>query len=184
MRRYRAIDLFFFAGMVVVFETIMVLAATKWFPGQPYTVSVTAVITAIVMMRWGMPAALHAALGGIAFCLASYGTVQQMVLYAGGNLLSLLAYPLLRRIGEERVRQSTGLTLAFGAAVLLLMQLGRALLAAAMGAAGGIIRFFTTDVITMLFTLVVLWIVRRLDGVFENQQHYLSRIHRTERGGV
>ena len=32
----------------------------------------------------------------------------------------------------------------------------------------------------LLFTGVILWIARRLDGIFENQKHYLLRIHKTE----
>ena len=46
--------------------------------------------------------------------------------------------------------------------------------------------FFTTAAVTDLFTLVVLWIVRRLDGVLEDQRHYLNRLRREqekERGG-
>ena len=50
---YRTMDLAMFAAMVVVFETLLVNAATRWFPGQPYTVSVTPAVTAIVLMRWG-----------------------------------------------------------------------------------------------------------------------------------
>lgn len=42
--------------------------------------------------------------------------------------------------------------------------------------------FFTTDSLSLLFTGVVVWIARRLDGVFENQKHYLLRIHQTEDG--
>ena len=41
--------------------------------------------------------------------------------------------------------------------------------------------FFTTEAITDLFTLVILWIVRRLDGILEEQQHYLKRIREEER---
>ena len=74
-----------------------------------------------------------------------------------------------------------GKTLVFGAAVLLLMQLGRAAVALLLGnpltAALG---FFTTEAVTLLFTLLILWIVRRLDGVFENQDHYLLRLRAEE----
>ena len=44
-------------------------------------------------------------------------------------------------------------------------------------------RFFTTEVITDLFTLVVLWIVRRLDGMLEDQRHYLRRVREEARAG-
>ena len=52
-----------FALMLTVAETIAVTAARRWFPNEPYTVSVTPAITTIVMMRWGPWAGLHAVLG-------------------------------------------------------------------------------------------------------------------------
>ena len=58
------------------------------------------------------------------------------------------------------------------------MQAGRALLALLLGAAPAeAVRFFTTDSLSAVFTLVIIWIVRRLDGVYEDQRHYLSRFH-------
>jgi hypothetical protein len=71
--------------------------------------------------------------------------------------------------------------------VALLMQLGRALVAVVLGSApAAALGFFTTDVITLLFTLVLIWIARRLDGIFEEQNHYLLRLRQQEneeRGG-
>ena len=71
--------------------------------------------------------------------------------------------------------------------VTLLMQLGRALLAVVFGySLVAALGFFTTDVITLLFTLVLIWIARRLDGIFEEQNHYLLRLQKQEneeRGG-
>ena len=59
--RYRAVDLLMFGLMLAVFETVAVTAATRWFPGEPYTVSMTPLVTAIVMMRWGPWAARRSA---------------------------------------------------------------------------------------------------------------------------
>ena len=175
--QYRSIDLFLFALMTVVFETVAVLAARSWFPGEPYAISVVPVVTAIVMVRWGWPGLMHAALGGVVFCLASRGGMQQILVYGVGNLAAAGALGLIRLWGSERIRGSSWLTLAYGACVVLLQQAGRALISLIFGARlTSVLGFFTTDVITMLFTLTVLWIVRRLDGVFEDQKHYLARV--------
>ena len=40
----------------------------------------------------------------------------------------------------------------------------------------GLAAYYLTEVVTMLFTLVALWIVRRLDGMFEYQRDYLRRV--------
>ena len=177
-QRYRQIDLTIFPFMVVLFESIVVLAARKWFPGQAFTVSVVPAVTAIVMIRWGSWAAIHALLGGAALCFMSGGGWKQYLIYCLGNLFSLAALPLVKAMGgEEKVRDDVLKTLLYGLCVMLLMWAGRFLMALALGvSAAGAVGFFTTDVVTLLFTLVILWIVRRLDGVFEDQYHYLIRL--------
>lgn len=180
--QYRTMDLAMLAAMMAVFETLIVAAATRWFPAEPYTVSVVPAITCIVMMRWGPWSGIHAALGGLVFCLASGARPMHYAVYGLGNLLSLAALGMLRAYTPEGIRASALKSLALAVAVPLLMQAGRAAIAIISGvepalAAG----FFTTDVVTLLFTAVLVWIVRRLDGVFEEQAHYLLRVHRQEK---
>ncbi len=173
--------------MLFVFEGIIITASTRWFPGEPYTVSVVPLIVALVLMRWGPWAGVHAALGGLVFCLFSGADARQYVIYCGGNLFSLGALALLKALGDENIRRDALKTWLFGAAVMALMFLGRAVLSLFFGAAvTAALGFFTTEAVTVLFTLVILWIVRRLDGVFENQNHYLLRLREEqekERGG-
>lgn len=187
LKRYRAIDLTLFAAMLFVFEWIIITASTRWFPGEPYTVSVVPLIVALVLMRWGPWAGIHAALGGLVFCLFSGADARQYVIYCGGNLFSLGALWLLKALGDENIRRDALKTWLLGIAVLALMFLGRAVLSLFFGAAvTAALGFFTTEAVTVLFTLVILWIVRRLDGVFENQNHYLLRLREEqekERGG-
>ena len=61
------------------------------------------------------------------------------------------------------------------------MLLGRAFVALICGlgtsAALGLI---TTDTLSFVFTLVILWIAKRVNGLFEDQKHYLLRMHREE----
>lgn len=178
---YRTIDLVLFALMVLVGEAVVVTAARRWFPDQLYVFSVVPVITAIVMMRWGPWAAIHAVLGGLAFCWASGAEAAQYAVYCGGNLLGLGALTMLKISGKESVRTDAFRTVVFGLLTALLMQLGHALLSLLFGGtAAGMIVFFTTDVITLLFTAVVIWIARRLDGVFEDQINYLLRVSKEQ----
>lgn len=178
---YRLIDLALFAVMLCVGEWLVIHAGRFWFRDQLYTLSVVPVLTAIVMMRWGPWAAIHAALGGVVYCWASGATLAQWAIYCGGNMLGLAALVVLRLAGKERIRQDALLSMGFGLLTALLMQLGRALLSLPLGGtAQGMLMFITTDVITLLFTCVVMWIVRRLDGVFEDQINYLLRVQREQ----
>lgn len=180
--QYKAIDLALFAAMTAVGEWLVGNAARFWFPDQLYCLSIVPLMTAIVMMRWGPWAALHALLGSAVYCFASGAQgVSQWTTYCVGSLLGLAALGMLRGLGKERIRSDALLSMAFGGATVLLMQLGRALLSLVFGGtARGMIVFFTMDVITLLFTVVVMWIVRRLDGVFEDQINYLLRVNREQ----
>ena len=180
-QEYRAIDLAMLAALLCITETLIVKAATWWFADQLYTVSVVGALTAIVLVRWGPWAAIHAVLGGAVFCLASHGNARQFLVYCLGNLFSLLALVPLKFLGGERIRLDSILSVCFGVGTLLLMQLGRALTALVLGTDfQTCLGFFTTDALSLLFTGLIIWIARRLDGIFENQRHYLLRIHNTE----
>lgn len=187
LSQYRSVDLTLFAVILAVCEYVITLAAIRWFPGQLYTVSLTAALCAIVLMRWGAWAGIHALLGGAAFWLASGGTAKQLAIYAVGNLASLLVLPVLRGSGKQKIRSDMLFTALFALAVLLLMQLGRALVALVLGTpletcAG----FFTTDSLSAVFAMVVVSLARRLDGVFEDQKTYLRRLQeqqKKEKGG-
>ncbi len=180
-QQYRAIDLAMFAALLCITESMIVKAATWWFPDQLYTVSVVGAVTAIVLMRWGPWAAIHAVLGGAVFCFASHGSAKQLLIYCAGNLFSLLMLLPLKYLGGERIRLDGFLSVQFGICTLLLMQLGRALVAFVLGTEfQTCLGFFTTDALSLLFTGLILWVARRLDGIFENQRHYLLRIHNTE----
>ncbi len=187
LKQYRNLDLFFFAVMLCISETLIVNAAIRWYPDQLYTVSVSAAITAIVMMRWGGWAAIHAVLGGIVYCLAAKGTAQQFMIYGIGNLFGLLSLLMIRLLGKDRICGNVLLVLLFALCTQLFMQMGRACIAVINGAAFETgIHFITTDALSGLFTMVIVWIASRLDGVFEDQISYLLRVQKEaeeEKGG-
>lgn len=173
---YRTIDLIMFLLMVVLGEAVIGMAAAA-FPRELYVFSLVPVITAIVMMRWGPWALLHAAAGGAVFTWVSGGAGTDYLVYCAGNLLGLGALMLFKIFGKEKIRGDALMTMVFGVATALLMQLGRALIWMLIHrTAEGVIAFFTADVLTLLFTAVVMWIVRGLDGVFEDQITYLLRV--------
>jgi len=176
-RQYRAMDLFLFTALLCICETLITMGATRWFTGEPYTLSITPAVTAIVMVRWGGFAAIPAVLGAFVFCLVSGATLPQYIIYCVGNLAALVLTQFLCRIGWKRLHESVLLTLLYGLLTAVLMQLGRALLALVMGNSLALcIGFITTDTLSILFAVLIVWITRRLDGVLEEQKHYLKRV--------
>ena len=187
LSQYRNVDLSLFAVILTVFEWLIATAATRWFPGELYTVSAVGAVCSIVLMRWGGWAAIHAVLGGVVFCIACGGTGRQLAIYAIGNLGCLGSLLLLKWMGPRRIREDKLYAMLFGLVTQLLMQLGRALVALALGTQpANCVGFLTTDALSDLFTMVILYIARQLDGVFENQKDYLIRLQaeqRKEKGG-
>ncbi len=181
-KQYRVIDLIMFAAILCVTEYLVTTAATWWFPEQLYTVSVTASVVTIVLMRWGKEAVIHAVLGGFVFCIASHAAPEQYLFYCIGNVFAMGSLVFRGLIGSEKIRESAWLSVFFGMATLLFMQAGRFVVAVILGnAPRGCLGFFTTDTLSLLFTVVIIWIARRLDGVFEDQKHYILRFNEMEK---
>ncbi len=179
--QYRTIDLTILMVILAVCQGVIHLAATYWFPWELYIASPVAAVVALVMMRWGAYAGIHACLGGLVFAVISGGTWQHILIYSLGNLLGLLALGMLKLMGKETIRKNSIWAMAFGLLTQALMWLGRAGVAAVLGfSADACLGFVTTDVLSGLFTLVIIWIVRRIDGLFEDQKNYLLRIQQTE----
>ena len=134
LKQYRNLDLFLFAVMLIISESLIVNAAIRWFPDQLYTVSVCAAIVSIVLMRWGPWAAIHAIVGGLVYCFWAGGSPKQYLIYGIGNLFSLISLLMFRLFGKERIRENVLLTLLFAVCTQLFMQMGRACVSFVMGA--------------------------------------------------
>ncbi|MBE5800283.1 MAG: hypothetical protein E7321_10100 [Clostridiales bacterium] len=179
--QYRAMDVLMFTALLCVCEALIVLGATVWFPDQLYTLSLTAAVTAIVLVRWGGLAVVPALCGGLVFCFFSGAAPKQYLIYCLGNCLSLALLPFVRGKGWKRLHENVLFAMLHGMMTALLMQLGRFMIAALMGAAPAVcLGFITTDVLSTFFSVLLVLICRRLDGMLEEQRHYLIRIQEEE----
>lgn len=175
--QYRTIDVAILSGAYAVCEILIYVASTFWYARELYIASPVAIVTALVMMRWGIWAGIPALGGGLLYAFLRQGTWQQLLTYGGGNLLALAALVMLRLLTKERVRKSPLLSMVFAFAVQLLMQAGRALVSILLGTDfGAALGYITTDILSTLFTVVIIWIARKPDGLFEDQKHYLLRL--------
>lgn len=174
-KQYRAIDLGIMAVILFFFEMLTVFAG-KWFPMQSYTLSPTTLMLCIVMMRWDGFAAIHAVVGGLAFCLAAGAEPKQYIIYCIGNCFALLGLILLKACGKEKVRKNIPLIFAYVVIVFLGIQTGRWIVSLFFGAElGSIVTFLVADSLSLLFAAVAVLVSRQMDGLFEDQKHYLIR---------
>lgn len=180
--QYRSIDLTILLLVQAASQFAIHFAATVLYADQLYVVSPVAAVAALVMMRWNGWAAIHAALGGVLYALMAGGNWQHILIYGAGNLLSLAALLMLKLLGKERIRKDGLLTMLYALLTQLLMQIGRSAVAALLGfPAGVLLGFITTDLLSGLFSMVILWSIRRADGLFEDQKQYLLRIAREQK---
>lgn len=178
-KEYKRLDLGIWLLMIVIFEGIATLASNSWFAAQPVSISITISIVSAVMMRWSWYAAMHAIAGGFAFCLASGATVEQYAIYCIGNLGALVSMILIHFWGKERIRlDNVKRTLLVIAAYTgaVFGRWGVSLIFD--GSIETLKVFMMTDIVSLLFAVVVIHLLARLDGMIEDQKHYLLRIAR------
>lgn len=181
LKQYRSMDVFFFTSILCICEALIILAATRWFPAQPYTLSLTPAIVAMVMIRWGAFAAIPAAAGAGVFCLLFRADTAHFAVYLLGNLASLAMVPFVRRIGWKTIHDHVLLCMLYGLLIALVMQCARAVIALLIfSSPAGALGFITTDVLSALFSVLLCWIMRRTDGMLEDQIHYIDRIQKQE----
>ena len=178
-RQYRAIDLSIMTGLLILSQSLISIVAATIYADQLYVGSTVGAVTALVMMRWNGYAAIPAFLGGLLFTFLSGGTLQHYLIYSLGNLLTLLALILFKLMGKEAIRTDGLMNMFFAFTVQILMQLGRAGVAFLFGNPAGVcLGFITTDALSILFTVCVIWVTRRIEGLFEDQKKYLLRIQK------
>lgn len=181
-KQYRNIDLVIWTVLLVIFETITTFATTKWFAAQAVAISISLALICIVMMRWSGYAAILAVAGGVVYCFASGAKPEQYLIYCVGNLFSLIALLLFKVFDKERIRTGVFKLVLFVLVAYVGMTLGRGVVSLFFG---GELKTFvviaTTDVISLLFAEVVLMILRKTDGMIEDQKTYLLRLDREKK---
>ena len=181
-KEYRMLDLIIFTVFTIIFEAIATYASGTWFWAQAVNISVTLLLTCIVMMRWGGWAAIHAVVGGLVYCFAAGATTEQYIVYGVGNLLGLIALLLIKFVGKEKIRESKTQLVLLATITYVGMAIGRTMVSLFVGGTlSDFILYITTDIISLLFAAVVLILLRKTDGMIEDQKAYLFRVEREEK---
>ena len=187
-KQYRNIDIGILCFITAVFEMIATLATSKWFAGQPMAISITLALILIAMHRWGALSAVVAVVGGAAFCLASSASAEHFLVYCLGNVFALSSLVYFKLFGKEQLKKSFLKTLLFVFSAYVAVGIGRFILSLPFGAGlDELVGFLTTDVLSLLFATVILWLFKDVDGLIEDQKAYLFRLERQrkeERDGL
>ena len=176
-KQYRATDLILFAIIFVALEGITATLANK-LVNVNFTITFCYLLASLVIMRWGAWGAVHCVLSGVTYALASKGDVMQIVSFAVGNLFALSSLIYLKAVGKDKVSKSFALSSVFVIIIYLFTAIGRSVMLSIFKGVnffGVLTASLTTDVLSLVITLLVVFIARRQDGLFEDQKAYLFR---------
>lgn len=191
VKQYRFTDLFLFAVILAISELVAYFAA-KILPGEAYyTVSFSIPIILVVMLRWGWPSIIYAVISGLIVCLlhSDSATGIQYACYLIGN--SFIAFMLLPRylIGSGKIKSKWWAAALFAVGGWLGVYLGRSVIWAigyaispvdGLTAASGFLIFGQSDLMSLVMGIVLMLVLRKLDGMLEDQRAFLNRLD-TER---
>lgn len=181
-KQYRTIDILILVALTTIFEAIATMATAKWFALQPVAISIGLAMTCIVMMRWGWQAAFTAFVSGFVFCALSGATLQQFAIYCIGNIFALLGMVWFKVFGKDGICSSLWLVTLFVSTAYIGQVLGRSIIAIAFGdPVGAIVTFLTTDIMSLVFAILVIALFRKTDGMLEDQKTYLLRLDKQKK---
>ncbi len=191
VNQYRTTDLFVFALILAVAE-ILTFYAGKWFPSAAtYTFSLLVPIVLTVMMRWGWQGIIYSACCGLLSCvLSGSASGLQYATYIIGNAFIALMLIPIKFIGKDKIRARWWSSALFAIGGWLSIYLGRSVVFAityaispisGLTAWSGFAGFAIADMLSLVMSVVVILVLRRLDGMFEDQKSYLKRIDKERR---
>lgn len=187
LKQYKSTDLFVFALILTVSEVLIYMAG-KWFPmAATYTLSLLVPIVLTVMIRWGWEGILFAAFCGILKCLIHINTSTGLhfVSYIIGNAFIAIMLIPIKFIGKDKIRAKWWATALFLIGGWLCVYLGRSSVwaigysispIAESAAWKGFVSFGLGDLFSLVVGFVIVLVLRRLDGMFEDQVTFLKRL--------
>ena len=166
-----------FAGILIGFELIIHYASIAMHGEFVYSPLVPIVL--LVMMRWGWQSVFYAVGDGLLYCLLNGLGWESYLCYCIGNAAIMILLLALKLIGKEKIASKwylsailviAGWLITGFAKTLLFMCFGIAFLAALWVNITGVSCW-----VSLVIGLLIILVVRKLDGMFEDQKHYLIR---------
>lgn len=180
--------------VILAAAELLVHYAAVWFPESAFfTFSFVVPICAVVLMRWGWQAIFFAITSGLMYCALNGGAAVSYLTYCIGNSFVLLALIPLKFIGSEKITSKWTWSALFVLICWFCIYIGRAAVWTVCyavnpvsGAAfySGFIQFAATDLLSLAMAVTIVLVLRRFNGMFENQITYLKRFDSERRNAL
>jgi hypothetical protein len=139
----------------------------------------------IVLMRWGWLSVFYPVGAGLIYCILNTEGFQASIYltYCIGNACMALVLIYVKLVGKEKIAKKFYLSAILVVLAWLAINLGRSAIAAMFGN-----NFFTAflnfcgisdnGVLTLVMAILIIAIMRKLDGMFEDQKSFLLRLEK------
>ena len=181
-RQYKYTDLFFFALVLGLSELLVFCSYNYWFKStiDKFYVNFMLAIALTVIMRWGWIGGLYAVLDGIILSAVGGGGWQRYLSYIIGTACILVVLLMTKFVGKEKIRSKWYLSLAYVLVGWASVNVGISCMSMIFGESisTALLVSFGYGVygaLPLAASIVVVMLLRRLNGMFEDQKHYLLR---------
>ena len=188
--RYKATDLLIFAAILAAFGAISFFAFTEWFAtdSSRYIFSISVPITLLIMVRWNWYGMFYAVGDGLLYCILMLATgnmaagseLSYFLIYGAGSAFIGFTYLMVKFMGYKRIVGAWYFTVLYAVCGWVLLVLGRTLVwtCFGLGFVNGLLGLGGSELLSLGMALIILLVLRRLDGMMENQRDYLIRLDR------
>ena len=176
-KQYRSIDILILFILYGICEFGIIKIGTSMID-QPYIISLMLPILLIVIIRWDVYALYQAIGSALFFVIIQHGDIKQVVVYLLGNIGVWMLALAVKKIGKENVTKTAFNSMVYVIAGAILMEAFRyvGMLMMYQSKIGALVRLFATDALSIVFGIIVILIVRRIEGLFVDQKTYLIRL--------
>ena len=184
--QYKLVDLMLFMVIMAALEAVNVLAIKQWFADlvMLFSISLMFTVSLTVLVRWNFFAAIFTVSHGLIYCglISIFDPVSfdTYIIYAVGNSFLLITWFLFKLIPKEKLFSKWYLTLIYPAVAFILVAIGRTLVAVCFGYGfvDSLAGYVMPESLNIAFAAIALLILRRFDGMLEDQKTYLKRVAR------
>ena len=182
IRQYKYTDLFFFALVLGLSELLVFCSYKLWFKNtvDKFYINFMLAIALTVIMRWGWVGIFYAVVDGVVQCAIQGGSWQAYISYIIGTACISLVLVFVKLLGKEKIRSKWYFSLAYVLCGWVVINFGITCACAIFGEsfAGALATSFGFGVygaLPLAASVTVVLILRKLEGMFEDQKHFLIR---------
>ena len=181
-RQYKYTDLFFFALVLGLSELLVFCAFRLWFKNtvDKFYINFMLAIVLTVIMRWGWVGGIYAVVDGVVLCAIEGGSWQTYIIYMVGTACIMSVLLLTKFVGKEKIRGKWYLTLVYILTGWVSVNLGITCMSAIFGnnfwsSLAGSFGLGVYGALPLAGAIAVIMVLRKFNGMFEDQKHYLIR---------